>query len=112
MFTSLTRITLVFGTLQCPIVLLSHVRSEHVRELTMKLGADCLSDEEEFADDAARLDDLLQRAPFGAPRRTTVVPIWQDAKRGHLPHANWVRTVRARLPQCHARGILRTPTWK
>ncbi|PIL35172.1 hypothetical protein GSI_02962 [Ganoderma sinense ZZ0214-1] len=108
-FTSLTRITIVFSALQWPITLLAHVRSEHVRELTMKLSADCLSDDESAAD-AARLDDLLQRAPLRGIRRVTVVPFWQDARRGHLYRDEWVRTVQARLPQCHSRSILRTPT--
>nr|VWO95605.1 N/A [Ganoderma boninense] len=108
-FTSLTRITLVFYTLQWPLNLLAHVRSPHVRELKMKLSDDCLSDDE-FADDAARLDNLLQRAPLSGVRRLTVVPFWHDARRGLLHRATWVRTVQARLPQCHARNILRTPT--
>ncbi len=110
-FTALTRITLVFSTLQWPITLLAHVRSEHVRELKMKLSADCLTDDD-FAEEAARLDDLLLRAPFSGLRRLIVVAFWPDAKHGRLYGDGWVRTVQARLPQCHARGTLRIPTWQ
>lgn len=112
-FTSLTRITIVFSTLQWPITLLAHVRSEHIRELKMKLGADCLSDDDlESVEEAAQLDDLLSRAPFHGLRRLTVVPFWQDARHGRLPcRHGWVQAVQARLPRCHTRGILRVPAW-
>ncbi|KAI1786864.1 hypothetical protein LXA43DRAFT_1098811 [Ganoderma leucocontextum] len=91
-FTSLRKIAIVFCTLQWPITLLAHVRSEHVRELKMKLSVDCLSNDE-LVEEAVLLDDLLSRAPFDGLRRLTVVAFWADARRGQLHHESWVQTV-------------------
>ncbi|TBU25539.1 hypothetical protein BD311DRAFT_764483 [Dichomitus squalens] len=108
-FPALRRLTLAFSMLQWAVAVLAHVRSEHVREIKLRLNANCFADEESV-EDVAQLDEILSRAPFLGLRRLTIIAQWPNARKGReYLGKRWTLQVHGCLPECHKRGVLRVP---
>lgn len=110
-FSALRKLTLAFSTLRWATVVLAHVRSNRIREIKMRLNAECFTSEEPD-EETTQLEEILSRAPFLGLRRLSVIAQWPDVRRSREYLGQyWILRVRGCLPECHKRGILRIPVY-